>query len=198
MLKRAQVAKRLGKSIATVRRLEGVALHPIVDTDGVHRFDPEEVERVRRGGAGGASSSGRSAWLRAQLHQRTLLPTFDEEDDSDEHVEDDDAADIPQDEADWCSREAEVARREERARERERDLAERERQLAERRNTQSREHEPTAADAMRADPEFRAAMRAQVAQLIDDLDHLPRRVAAKVLNEADLALLEAVLRADLD
>lgn len=50
---RAQVARRLGKSIATVRRLEGVLLHPERDARGVHRFRVDEVERlaidIRRG-----------------------------------------------------------------------------------------------------------------------------------------------------
>jgi hypothetical protein len=41
---RKQVAVRLGKSLATVRRLEGVRLHPVRDAQGVHRFDPDEVE----------------------------------------------------------------------------------------------------------------------------------------------------------
>lgn len=49
MLTRSQVARRLGKSIATVRRMEGVALHPQRDARGVQRFDPHEVERVARG-----------------------------------------------------------------------------------------------------------------------------------------------------
>jgi len=43
---RAQVARRLGKSIATVRRMEGSELHPSVDGRGINRFDPGEVERV--------------------------------------------------------------------------------------------------------------------------------------------------------
>jgi hypothetical protein len=46
MLTRAQVAKRLGKSIATVRRLEGEQLHPRRDEAGTHRFDAGEVERL--------------------------------------------------------------------------------------------------------------------------------------------------------
>jgi hypothetical protein len=41
---RKQVAARLGKSIATVRRIEGVLLHPVRNARGVHRFDPDEVE----------------------------------------------------------------------------------------------------------------------------------------------------------
>ena len=46
MLTRSGVAKRLGKSIASVRRMEGVELHPVRDERGVHRFDPVEVEQV--------------------------------------------------------------------------------------------------------------------------------------------------------
>jgi hypothetical protein len=46
MLTRAQVARRLGKSIATVRRLEGSQLHPRRDASGVFRFDEAEVSRL--------------------------------------------------------------------------------------------------------------------------------------------------------
>ncbi|HEY2406939.1 MAG TPA: hypothetical protein VGI10_13105 [Polyangiaceae bacterium] len=45
---RQQVARRLGKSLATVRRIEGVLLHPTRDSRGVHRFDSEEVEALAR------------------------------------------------------------------------------------------------------------------------------------------------------
>ncbi len=45
---RGQVAKRLGKSLATVRRIEGVLLHSTQDSQGVHRFDPDEVETLAR------------------------------------------------------------------------------------------------------------------------------------------------------
>jgi phage protein D len=48
MLTRTQVARRLGKSLATVRRLEGVQLHPHVDANGVHRFEVREVELLAR------------------------------------------------------------------------------------------------------------------------------------------------------
>lgn len=50
MLTRAQVAARLGKSVATVRRLEGVVLHPHRGRNGVRLFNPYEVERVAREG----------------------------------------------------------------------------------------------------------------------------------------------------
>jgi hypothetical protein len=49
MLTRAQVAARLGKSIATIRRMEGTDLHPRKDANGVHRFSPVEVAAVARG-----------------------------------------------------------------------------------------------------------------------------------------------------
>lgn len=45
---RKQVAARLGRSLATVRRLKGTELHPVVDATGVHRFDPSEVEALAR------------------------------------------------------------------------------------------------------------------------------------------------------
>lgn len=48
MLTRAQVAARLGKSIATIRRMEGRELHPRRDAHGVHRFCPKEVAAIAR------------------------------------------------------------------------------------------------------------------------------------------------------
>lgn len=49
MLTRSGVAKRLGKSLATVRRMEGAELHPTRGSNGVHLFDPDEVDAVARG-----------------------------------------------------------------------------------------------------------------------------------------------------
>ena len=46
MVTRAGVAKRLGLSIASVRRMEGRELHP---WRGVHQFDASEVEQLARG-----------------------------------------------------------------------------------------------------------------------------------------------------
>lgn len=46
MLTRSQVARRLGRSLATVRRAEGRVLHPTVDVRGVHRFDAAEVDAL--------------------------------------------------------------------------------------------------------------------------------------------------------
>lgn len=45
-LTRAHVAKRLGVTTTTVRRLEGKALHPTVTEEGIRLFAPEEVERL--------------------------------------------------------------------------------------------------------------------------------------------------------
>ena len=45
-LTRAQVAARLGISTSSVRRLEGIELHPVQDARGVWRFDSAEVARV--------------------------------------------------------------------------------------------------------------------------------------------------------
>lgn len=48
MLTRMGVAKKLGKSLATVRRMEGHELHPEVDENGVHLFDEDEVDDLAR------------------------------------------------------------------------------------------------------------------------------------------------------
>jgi len=48
MLTRSQVARRLGKSVATVRRLEGMELYPRRDWRGVWRFDEAEVGALQR------------------------------------------------------------------------------------------------------------------------------------------------------
>jgi hypothetical protein len=62
MLTRSQVAQRLGKSIATVRRLEGSSLHPSRDRDGVHRFDAREVEWL----VNGRRETALTPWQRAR------------------------------------------------------------------------------------------------------------------------------------
>lgn len=43
---RVQVAKSIGRSISTVRRLEGHVLHPVPDGRGVNRFDEAEVAEL--------------------------------------------------------------------------------------------------------------------------------------------------------
>jgi hypothetical protein len=82
MLTRSQVAARLGKSIATVRRLEGVHLHPTRDAAGVHRFERDEVEQlasaiarreVTQGGA--PQAAGWKGWL-AQRRREAPLSAF--------------------------------------------------------------------------------------------------------------------------
>jgi hypothetical protein len=45
-LTRREAAARLGKSVATIRRLEGTHLTPRL-VAGVHRFDPDEVDALR-------------------------------------------------------------------------------------------------------------------------------------------------------
>ena len=45
-LTRDDVAKRLGVSVSTVRRLEGSKLHPVVTNTGVRRFKPADVEQL--------------------------------------------------------------------------------------------------------------------------------------------------------
>ena len=73
MLTRGQVAKRLGKSIATVRRMEGGALHPKQDLNGIFRFDPTEVERVLRQPSRASAQpamSRRSEWFESEVATR--------------------------------------------------------------------------------------------------------------------------------
>jgi hypothetical protein len=47
-LTRDDVAKRLGISISTVRRLEGTRLHPAIDSNSVRRFKASDVERLAK------------------------------------------------------------------------------------------------------------------------------------------------------
>ncbi|MEO7032382.1 MAG: hypothetical protein ABI548_00995 [Polyangiaceae bacterium] len=55
---RQQVARRLGRSLATVRRIEGVLLHPVRDDRGVHRFNAAEVETLAQKIDGGQVALG--------------------------------------------------------------------------------------------------------------------------------------------
>jgi hypothetical protein len=68
-----------GKSVATVRCLEGIELFPTLNEDGTHQFDASEVEalaaRLDR------FSRAQSAWLRAELARRA-----EEEAEDREHV----------------------------------------------------------------------------------------------------------------
>ena len=73
MLTRASVAKRLGKSIATVRRMEGIELHPIVDERGIHWFEVCEVDALRASCGPGAESRFGLAIYGASGPHRLLL-----------------------------------------------------------------------------------------------------------------------------
>jgi hypothetical protein len=87
MMTRTDVARRIGKSVATVRRLEGVELHPIVDEDGVHLFDEAEVERLANRLSGAPQSHERevprahamSPWLKGELVRRAQEDAEDRE-----------------------------------------------------------------------------------------------------------------------
>jgi hypothetical protein len=64
VLTRSGVAKKLGKSIATVRRLEGQELFPLVDTNGVHRFpDDQVIQLLSKIRAGDKLTGARGQWL---------------------------------------------------------------------------------------------------------------------------------------
>lgn len=67
-LTRAAVARRLGKSIATVRRLEGTELHPKRDPrSGNFLFDPAEVERLAAASKDGSRPTWKPAWSNAPV-----------------------------------------------------------------------------------------------------------------------------------
>lgn len=68
-LTRAEVALRLRKSIATVRRLECRVLFPVKDGRGVLRFDEIEVERARSNPESVAMFA-QSAWLKETQRER--------------------------------------------------------------------------------------------------------------------------------
>ena len=57
-LSRADVADRLGVSVATVRRYEGTLLHPTVDGSGAHWFSPKEVTALAASRANQALDRG--------------------------------------------------------------------------------------------------------------------------------------------
>ena len=65
-LTRSQVARRLGKSVATVRRLERSVLQPKRGRAGTWLFDPDAVERLARSPKL-AAGRGRSKWFEQRL-----------------------------------------------------------------------------------------------------------------------------------
>ncbi len=80
MLTRSQVARRLGRSIATVRRLEDRALHPIVGKRNVRYFDVLEVDRLKQDPAR-LVSCAQSGWFkrkRASATRRASVPAAPE------------------------------------------------------------------------------------------------------------------------
>jgi hypothetical protein len=68
MLTRSAVAKRLLRSVATVRRLEGQELFPQRDRNGVLRFDESEVAAVARRLRAGEVPAARGDWLQDRRH----------------------------------------------------------------------------------------------------------------------------------
>ncbi len=61
-LTRRQVAARLGKSVATVRRIEGILLAPTRDHRGVHRFIAGDVDHLVAAVARGEVHLSREVW----------------------------------------------------------------------------------------------------------------------------------------
>lgn len=72
-LTRTEVAKPLGISTSSVRRMEFDRLHPVADEHGVWRFDPAEVAAVttvgrrRRGARKTRSARGREGRMAAKV-----------------------------------------------------------------------------------------------------------------------------------
>ena len=75
MLTRSAVAKRLRRSIATVRRLEGHDLFPKRDRKGVLLFDESEVAALARRLRTGDVPAARGDWLSEGGHARPWSPT---------------------------------------------------------------------------------------------------------------------------
>jgi hypothetical protein len=78
VLTRAGVAKRLQRSIATVRRLEGRELFPWRDARGVHRFNEGEVNALARALELESVPAARGTWLRCRRSERSRFkPNLD-------------------------------------------------------------------------------------------------------------------------
>ncbi len=83
MLKRAEAAEILGKSVSTLRRLERSELPPVVDENGVHLQSEQRILEFKiqqtsaRGGSDSVRASGedRLLLLRA-ANGAPLLPVF--------------------------------------------------------------------------------------------------------------------------
>jgi hypothetical protein len=72
-LTRSQVAKRIGRSVSSVRRMEFTALNPVADERGVFRFDADEVEALAKQLRQTAPSQRRPAPSRATKARRDGL-----------------------------------------------------------------------------------------------------------------------------
>jgi transposase-like protein len=65
LLTRRAVARRLGKSVAAIRAIEGALLHPSQGPNGVRLFDADEVERLAGRPLG---VNAHSKWFRMRLN----------------------------------------------------------------------------------------------------------------------------------
>jgi hypothetical protein len=72
-LTRSQVARRIDRSLSTVRRLEFVKLHAVADENGVFRFDADEVDALARELRDAAPKKGRATSRRTSVSHRSGL-----------------------------------------------------------------------------------------------------------------------------
>lgn len=174
MLTRGQVAKRLGKSIATVRRMEGNVLHPVRDRNGIFQFDPVEVERVaqvRRDPS--VQGERRSAWLIDTVGDRGIA--------SDDADSEEDAP--PPDDFEERDRQSAVARQQEEIERRQREANERVRVADQRVNELRHEAEVL---------EFVSAQR----ELVELLDSCSERELRVLMRDPEFAALVDALCED--
>jgi hypothetical protein len=87
VLSRSQVARRLERSVATVRRIEGVLLFPRRDRRGIYRFDDSEVDDLARKVRAGEvelwkgfsnHGLGRDQWLLAKANPGRHAPPIEQ------------------------------------------------------------------------------------------------------------------------
>jgi hypothetical protein len=82
MLRRSQVARRLRRSISSVRRLERHELFPVLDARGVHWFDECEVDALARRLARGEITAAQGAWLSGGEQPRRRAPAAETRDEA--------------------------------------------------------------------------------------------------------------------
>lgn len=173
MLTRSQVAQRIGRSVATVRKMEGAVLHPRVDQHGVYRFAPEEVEAV----AARIRATGRAldaAPFEARSASSAVPPDYFEL--FAKKVNEDDSLTEREEEFERITSERDELRR----------ALEGERRAREQLETR---------DAQRAREEA-AATTAMALNLLDDLESLSLRQRRRILREEPdiLETVEALLK----